>query len=477
MTPRGTGRVRGSPDAATVVGPGVEKTQVPPRALLISVSALMVPLAATTLTPELLADEYELLIWLPALIPAFLLTYYHGWGGASFALAGGMGTIVLSQVVLSLTAAQPPQWPVLLVLVLILLFVSVAVGWFGELLLRARRRAEAVALRDPLTGLPNRGHLRLFLDTAFGAAERGGNLTVIMFDLDRFKRINDDYGHAAGDETLVAFAELLRKHTRRSDLSARFGGEEFVAILTGPGGSSGAKIFTERVRDALKAIPFEWGPVTTSAGIADYNPGLTSPDIVLAEADRALYKAKEDGRDRVVLAQTLPEEIFEGGDGEEADAAPVETSSSADEPTTPKDVRGGGTDGREPRILIVDDDESMTEGVSRILRRAGFRTGMAHDGVEALADAAKEQPALVLSDVAMPRMGGLTLAERVRDVHPGVLVVLMSGYEHDRVMNDVPSPVVGFVQKPMTPVQLVEAVRAALAGDPLPLTSSPASDS
>ena len=461
-------RARGSPDAATVVGPGIEKARVPARALFISVAALAIPLAVTTLAPELLAQEYELLIWLPALIPAFLLTYYRGWSGASFALVGGMATLVMSQIFLSVSARQAPNWPVLLVLIGVLLAICLGVGWFGELLLRARRRAEAVALRDPLTGLPNRGHLRLFLDTAFGSAERGGHLTVVIFDLDRFKAVNDTHGHAAGDEALVAFAELLRKHTRRSDLSARFGGEEFVAVLTGPGGAPGARIFAERVREALKGTQFRWGRVTASAGIAVYEPSFGSPDMVLAEADRALYQAKEAGRDRVMLAQPIAEEILEGPDeADDEDEAPVAIVQPApQEDARPRADRRGG-----PRVLIVDDDEIMMEGVARILRRAGFRTSMAHDGVEALAQAAKEPPALILSDVVMPRMGGLTLAERVRDVHPGVRVVLMSGYEHERVMHDVPSPVMGFVQKPMTPTQLVEAVRAALSGEALPAQS------
>lgn len=466
-------RGRGAPDAATVVGPGLEKARVPTRALFISILALCVPLTITTLAPELLGGEYDLLIWLPALVPAFLLTYYRGWGGASFALAAGMATLVLSQVGISLMSARAggeaavgPDWEFILILVLVWVFVCLGVGWFGELLLRARRRAEAVALRDPLTGLPNRGHLRLFLDTAFGSAERGGNLTVIIFDLDHFKQVNDVHGHAAGDETLVAFAELLRKQTRRSDLSARFGGEEFVSVLTGGGGAAGAKVFADRVREAVAALPFAWGPVTCSAGVAEYHARMASPDMVLAEADRALYEAKARGRNQVVIAEHLPVEDTgpapQAGQGrrvEDRERAPAAEVVEEGEGKT----RGRG---KGPLVLIVDDDEIMMEGVSRILRRAGFRTAMATDGIEALQEAAKSPPALILSDVVMPRMGGLTLADRIGHEHPGVRVLLMSGYEHGRVMRDVPAAVVGFVQKPMTPTALVDAVQSALASEP-----------
>jgi diguanylate cyclase (GGDEF)-like protein len=201
-----------------------------------------------------------------------------------------------------------PEWPFLLVLVVLWMGICLGVGWVGELLHRARRQASAVAFLDPLTGLPNRGHLRLFLDFTFGAAERGGYLTIVIFDLDNFKRVNDAHGHAAGDETLVAFAEVLRAHTRRADLSARFGGEEFVCVLTGAGDAAGAKIFAERVRESLRTLPFPWVPVTVSVGIASYRQGVSTPELVLAEADRALYAAKRDGRDRIVIA------AGEGGD-------------------------------------------------------------------------------------------------------------------------------------------------------------------
>jgi diguanylate cyclase (GGDEF)-like protein len=274
---------------------------VPPRALLLSVGALVVSLVAATLAPELV-ERYSTLIWLPALLPAFLLTYYRGWKGSSVALAAAMATLALSQAILLFRNASAPGWPVLLILVVLWMGICLGVGWMGELLHRARRQAAAAAFLDPLTGLPNRGHLRLFLDFTFGAAERGGTLTTVIFDLDNFKKVNDVHGHAAGDETLVAFAEVLRAHTRRADLSARFGGEEFVSVLTGVGDSAGARVFAERVRESLRSLPLPWGPVTVSVGISSYRQGMSTPELVLAEADRALYQAKREGRDRVIIA-------------------------------------------------------------------------------------------------------------------------------------------------------------------------------
>jgi diguanylate cyclase (GGDEF)-like protein len=275
---------------------------VPPRALLLSVAALAVSLVSTTLAPEL-AERYATLLWLPALVPAFLLTYYRGWKGSSVGLAAAMATLALSQAILLFRNAPAPEWPFLMIVVVLWLAICLGLGWLGEMLHRARKQAAALAFLDPLTGLPNRGHLRLFLDFTFGAAERGGTLTTVIFDLDNFKRVNDAHGHAAGDETLVAFAEVLRAHTRRADLSARFGGEEFVSVLTGVGDLAGARVFAERVRESLRSLPLPWGPVTVSCGISSYRQGMVSPELVLAEADRALYRAKREGRDRVVVAE------------------------------------------------------------------------------------------------------------------------------------------------------------------------------
>lgn len=459
-------RDRGRPDVAKLVEAGGGK--VPPSALVLSLCALAVPLFASVLAPEGLEDQYDVLIWLPALVPAFLLTYYRGWSGASLALAAGMVTLTLSQVILLLIGVEPPAWPYLLILVSVWVFTSLGVGWFGELLHKALREAEARALRDALTGLPNRGHAGLFLDTAFGAAERGGQVTVVLFDLDSFKVVNDVHGHAAGDETLVAFADVLRSYTRRSDMSARFGGEEFVSVLTGSGGTAGARVFAERVQKSLRSLPLPWGPVTVSVGIAGYTPETTSPDLVLAEADRALYAAKREGRNRVVIA------------GPESEAPPLaEPATTGRDSRPPVEAGGDGPrNDRPPRrgavVLVVDDDEIMLEGVSRILRRAGFRTVTARDGVDALGHVlGSEPPELILSDVVMPRMGGLTLADRVGESRPEVRVLLMSGYGHDQVLPGLPPRVVALIRKPLTPGGLVEAVRSALQVPPAVVAPHP----
>ena len=292
-------------DAAPPLRIGAPDAPVPVRALLLSAAALAVPLVSEWYAPELVDQQVGILLWLPSLVPAFLLTYYRGWRGASVALAVGMGVLAFGQVVLSMRGLGTPNWEVLLALVAALVAISLGIGWVGELLHRARREAEGMALTDPLTGIANRRHLAVFIEAAFAAAERGGRAAIVLFDLDRFKEINQAHGHLAGDSVLRAFARILVQQTRRADLSARFGGDEFVTVLTGADADE-ALAFVDRVRQALAAESFPWGAVTSSAGIASYNHELVSPDALLAEADRGLYQAKEAGRDRSVIWMPEP---------------------------------------------------------------------------------------------------------------------------------------------------------------------------
>ncbi len=158
------------------------------------------------------------------------------------------------------------------------------------------------AALDPLTGLANR---RAFFEQGERLAQRcqGGEATcgVLMIDLDHFKRINDHHGHATGDRVLSVFAETARKALRPSDLLARIGGEEFAAILPGSGAEASVAI-AERIRKAFQvAAEFVDGkPVhaTLSAGIAVFVPGVTL-EMLMHEADAALYLAKRNGRNRI----------------------------------------------------------------------------------------------------------------------------------------------------------------------------------
>jgi diguanylate cyclase (GGDEF)-like protein len=152
------------------------------------------------------------------------------------------------------------------------------------------------SLHDPLTGLPNRRHMEIFFEKAFARALRGTPLSVLLFDIDHFKRYNDTHGHAAGDQALVRVAKAASEQIRSSDLVARYGGEEFLAICQGQGLTESYRI-AERIRGAIE----EKAGVTVSVGVASYHAGIPDGGALVELADKALYRAKRNGRNRVEL--------------------------------------------------------------------------------------------------------------------------------------------------------------------------------
>jgi two-component system cell cycle response regulator len=165
-----------------------------------------------------------------------------------------------------------------------------------------RHEAEIVAmsLTDQLTGVGNRRLLDQAMETEIARAARSGKkLCAFIVDLDHFKRVNDTYGHEAGDTVLAAFGGLLRRHTRQTDIVARFGGEEFVMLLPDTDLAE-AVMIADRLRVTLAAERVEPlpDPVTASFGVAEMTIGETGA-AMLQRADKALYRAKEAGRNRV----------------------------------------------------------------------------------------------------------------------------------------------------------------------------------
>jgi diguanylate cyclase (GGDEF)-like protein len=157
---------------------------------------------------------------------------------------------------------------------------------------------------DPLTGLPNRRALMDRLQTEWARRQRqGGKLSFIMADIDRFKRVNDAYGHSIGDKVLQEVAATIARQCRESDLPARYGGEEF-AIVVSQDATSGAVHLAERCRHEIEKvnIPAKDEPLrpTASFGVADATD-VSSAESLVDRADQALYLAKSAGRNRVVV--------------------------------------------------------------------------------------------------------------------------------------------------------------------------------
>jgi two-component system cell cycle response regulator len=162
-----------------------------------------------------------------------------------------------------------------------------------------------MALIDPLTGLYNQRYLMRHLR---GLLESGQNheIAVLMIDVDHFKSVNDEFGHATGDQALRAVADVLRGNTRVFDSLARYGGEEFVVVMPGTGAADAA-LAAERLRSAVEATPCTWAPgkpsgLTVSIGVACIAQHPGTPEALLHAADLALYAAKRAGRNRAEIA-------------------------------------------------------------------------------------------------------------------------------------------------------------------------------
>ncbi len=165
-----------------------------------------------------------------------------------------------------------------------------------------RKHLRDAASHDVLTGLPNR---RVADAAILRGIEAGTALTILLFDVDRFKSVNDTFGHAIGDVVLRRVAKALASRARREDIVARWGGEEFIAVVRGASPEVAERI-GERYRNAVRDIVFEAGigptRVTTSVGVATWiGEGLApTPGQLIRAADEALYSAKHGGRDRTV---------------------------------------------------------------------------------------------------------------------------------------------------------------------------------
>jgi diguanylate cyclase (GGDEF)-like protein len=171
----------------------------------------------------------------------------------------------------------------------------------------SREQLRVQALTDELTGLYNRRHCEAVLRSALVDGRRQLEPTSIAyFDIDAFKSINDSFGHVAGDDALRRFADVLREHARAGDLVCRTGGEEFT-ILMPRTGAARARVLAEQIAEAVRGARLgPRGALTVSAGVATAEDSLDDFDGLVQRADSALLRAKRDGRDRVVVADTVP---------------------------------------------------------------------------------------------------------------------------------------------------------------------------
>ena len=172
--------------------------------------------------------------------------------------------------------------------------------------LRLRELLRNQSIRDPLTGLFNRRYMEESLNREIQRASRSGRYaSLVMLDLDHFKHFNDTFGHQAGDVLLKEVAATIKTRVRAGDLACRYGGEEF-SIIIAEADAEGAHKCVESIRDAIKHLSVHHrgqtlGAITVSAGIASFPAHGNNPEDLTHAADKALYQAKKEGRDRIVI--------------------------------------------------------------------------------------------------------------------------------------------------------------------------------
>jgi two-component system, cell cycle response regulator len=287
---------------------------------------------------------------------------------------------------------------------------------------------------DRLTGLPNRTAFTEALERALPILRAHGRpISVAMLDIDEFKAVNDEYGHAMGDEVLRQVSRTLSDSLRASDFVARWGGEEFCLFMPGTS-ADGAVIGVEKALADVRAFAFQsaYGKtfhVTFSAGIAPLDRDQT-PAEALEQADRLLYNAKAAGRNRVIAL------------GREQRATRL-------------------------RVLLVEDDQAVAGMVTLLLEREGLAVTRVSDGESALRAAAENDFALGIFDVGLPTMDGFELLSRLRSQPIPVkwpIVMLTASTEESNVVRGFELGVNDYIGKPFNAAELAARVKRLLKG-------------
>lgn len=266
--------------------------QLPPWLIvLLGVSLLL----AVGLTDYVTGPEIDLFIFY--LFPVLFVTWFSSpYLGVVFGLVASVQSVLPDHLVHGVYSSNAVFFWNLLVRFLFF----VALVLLADSLRKALARAAALSDTDTLTGLSNRRSFRRSLNEEIERSRRYGRpLSLVYFDIDNFKAVNDRAGHEEGDRLLQATGNVLRKTTRKVDAPARLGGDEFVIALPGLG-SDGAKEFAARLDHTFaQAMRRHGWPVSLSAGLVTFNDPPESIDAALGEADAAMYRAKLSGKNRI----------------------------------------------------------------------------------------------------------------------------------------------------------------------------------
>lgn len=318
----------------------------------------------------------------------------------------------------------------------------------------ALRQMHHLATQDPLTGVYNRIRLEEELERSWLLTGRyGASMGVVVVDVDHFKTLNDSYGHAIGDEILRDFTSIMAKVARASDIIARYGGDEFVAILP-QAREEDAYAFSDRLLQRTREHVFcpksHELHLTVSIGIStSLNPTMpaTSAEL-LSQADRALYMAKRAGRNRICVwphHAGVRDKAAGGEEGAPPEAVEVPKATGC--------------------IVVVDDESALRDLLKMMLERDGYEVKTFESAVEAIDDIAAHpgERDVVLTDLGLPKKSGIDLLHEVGNIDDNIVRIVMTGYATvDNAVNCLREGAYDFIQKPVGRNQLSALVKRAL---------------
>jgi diguanylate cyclase (GGDEF)-like protein len=290
------------------------------------------------------------------------------------------------------------------------------------------RLLRSLMLRDSLTGLFNHTTAKRHIDIELARAEREGTpMSLAFIDIDYFKAVNDTYGHLSGDHVIKSLARLLQQRLRKTDVVGRYGGEEFVVVLTNTDGATARRVIDsiragfERIRHQSDTAGFT---VTFSCGIASF-PEYKNIESLSSAADKALYEAKNWGRNRVVLSSYGMSEPY---------AAPYRTvkpppiphplqqiTQPGDNPTRRNEL----TKDISASVLVIDNDTGIGRILSSRLTARGCRVTLATSGVDGIDQLERETPDLVFLDSLLTDISCWQVLDHLQEVTDNLAVVLM----------------------------------------------------
>ncbi len=321
----------------------------------------------------------------------------------------------------------------------------------------ALRKMHGLATRDPLTGIYNRIRLEEEMERAWQTTRRyGASMGVLVIDIDNFKTLNDAYGHTVGDEIIRDFARVLLAASRSTDVVARYGGDEFVAILP-HASEQEARAVAERLvantRNHVFCQATHRLSLTISVGVAtsDNPTAPSSSSALLTQADKALYNAKRSGRNRLC--------VWPGNAAPTADIVTSAAETSHDTVSADRPVPGNG------RVLVVEDEDPIRRLVSIMLERDGHTVvscSRAAEAVQCLGDNAGHFD-ILLTDIGLPDMSGIELMHETSALDDSIVRIVMTGHATvDNAIQCLREGAYDFIQKPIERGHLTALVRRGL---------------